>query len=103
MGRQGAKRRELGPIGGPLRAWQRETGIDRRFLSEEVKAGRLRGSRIGRKIFVTRAAFAEWLRAREIRPSTHAARTVDHVCRRTSVQKQRRSTLFKNGRGEAQT
>jgi len=103
MARERAARRDVGPIGGPLRAWQRATGIDRRFLSGEVKAGRLRGSRVGRKIFVTRAAFDQWLTAREIRPSEHAARTVDEVLRRTSVQKQRRSTPLKNGRGEAKT
>ena len=72
MAQKKAKRRELGPVGGPLRAWQRETGIDRRLLSAEIKAGRLRGSRVGKKIFVTRGAFYEWLRIHEICPSSPA-------------------------------
>jgi hypothetical protein len=74
----------LKEYGGSLRGWERASGISRHLLAAEIEAGRLRASRIGaRRIFVSREAFDQWLRSREIRPGAHAARVVNEVLGRT--------------------
>jgi len=80
----GPTRGGLKEYGGSLRGWERASGISRHLLAAEIEAGRLRASQLGvRRIFITREAFADWLRSREIRPTAHAARVVDEVIQRT--------------------
>ena len=67
-------------VGFSLRGLQRRYGPAREWWAEQIRTGRLRAARTGRRRFIVLAADAEQcLRAYEIRPSTDAMTRVQGV------------------------